>query len=73
MRDLSVEENSAKIIAVLSPQRGYLIIVNSADADKEPLVRSFMIDPSQDRSELLVRETMLSTALTAAMGQKKSL
>ncbi len=54
------------LYALLSDRRGYLIVVSQARAAST--LRTFLIGPAQDRTGLLVRETLVTTALAEATG-----
>lgn len=55
-------ERGDRVYALLSDLRGYLI--GLPDADGTTFTRAFPVGPSQDRKALLVRETLVTTALS---------
>lgn len=58
------DAESSTLYAALSDSRGYLIVLSGK---REPLTyRTFLIGASQDRTSLLAREAMVTTALVAA-------
>ncbi len=54
------------LYALLSDRRGYLIVISGAH--EAVTLRTFLIGPAQDRTSLLVRETLVTTALAEATG-----
>lgn len=64
------------LFAMLSRRSGYLIVppvsasggTGGAGSQKASTVRTFLVGPTQHRSELLARETLVSTALTTSLG-----
>ena len=56
--------DQSTLYALLSDSRGYLVVV--APARQASVLRTFLIGGSQDRTGLLVRETLVTTALAEA-------
>jgi len=54
------------LYALLSDRRGYLIVTSGTQ--EASTLRTFLIGPAQDRTALLVRETLVTTALAEATG-----
>lgn len=59
---LPESERTATLFGILSHRRGYLVA--RADAQRAATLRTFLINPAQDRNDLLQREALLTTALT---------
>lgn len=62
-QNVALSEGSHPFFAMLSSRSGYFIVPISSEAQKQPIVRTFLLGPTQDRSELLARETPITTAL----------
>ncbi len=64
----SAGESQQRILfAMLSRRSGYLIIPPApagTDSQKSSIVRTFLVGPKQNRTELLTREVLMTTALT---------
>jgi hypothetical protein len=61
---VSLPEGSHPLFVMLSGRRGYLIITPiSAGTEKASIVRTFLVGPTQQRSELVAREVVVTTAL----------
>jgi hypothetical protein len=67
------------LFAMLSRRSGYLIIPPAgagggpagAGPQKGSMVRTFLVSPTQGRGQLLAREVLVSTAMTASLGPIK--
>jgi hypothetical protein len=67
------------LFAMLSRRSGYLIIPPAgagggpagAGSQKASTVRTFLVSPTQGRGQLLAREVLVSTAMTASLGPIK--
>ncbi|UCG57267.1 MAG: hypothetical protein JSU70_20670 [Phycisphaerales bacterium] len=55
-------QNPATLFGILSDRRGYLVA--RPESQRAATLRTFLINPTQDRNDLLQRETLLTTALT---------
>lgn len=64
-------DDAAAIFALLSDSRGYF--VGSPNGNGVPIMRAFLVGPSQDRKALLSREALVTTALTGASGPARKL
>jgi len=63
-RNLPLAEGLNTLFGLFSRQRGYLLGPVGAGARQEAqIMRTFLVGPTQDRSELLCRETLVTTAL----------
>ena len=60
-------ESDGAVWAVLSDARGYF--VGSPNGDGAPMMRAFLVGPSQDRKALLSREALVTTALAGSSGE----
>ncbi len=59
------------LFAMLSRRSGYLIVPPvpaGTGSQKAPTVRTFLVSPTHGRGQLLAREVLVSTALTASLG-----
>ncbi len=65
--NVSVGEDSHPVFGVLSARNAYMIAFPSLQ--KSPAVRTFLIDPDQDRNELLERQLPVTIALFSAGGE----
>jgi hypothetical protein len=62
--EVQEDTQSSTLYAALSDGRGYLVVLSG---ERKPLTyRTFLIGASQDRTSLLAREAMVTTALAAA-------
>lgn len=61
------DQESGTLCAMLSDSRGYLVSM-PASADGASTLRAFLVGPSQDRTSLLAREAVVTTALAASAG-----
>ena len=70
---------SRTLFAMLSRRSGYLIVPpagargvpTGAGSQKASTVRTFLVSPTQGRGQLLAREVLVSTALSASLGPIK--
>ena len=65
-RNGSADAGEATLYAMLSDARGYF--VSRPSDDGAPMLRAFLVGPSQDRKALLSREVLVTTALANAGG-----
>jgi len=65
--NVSVGEDSHPVFGCLSARNAYMIAFPSSQ--KSPAVRTFLIDPGQDRNELLERQLPVTVALFGAGGE----
>ncbi len=59
-------EHAGTLYGMLSHRSGYLVLPPlgaSEEAQKAPIIRTFMVGPSQDRNQLISREILITTAL----------
>lgn len=64
----SEEGPDGTLFGLLSERRGYLVIP-AGSASKEPVVRTFLVGPTQDKSKLLSQEVLVTTALARGDGR----
>jgi hypothetical protein len=65
-RNVSLSEGLHPLFGMLSHRSGYLVIPPSftgPGSQQTSVVRTFLVSPTQDRSELLAREILMTTAL----------
>jgi len=65
-RNVSLPEGLYPLFGMLSQRSGYLVIPPSSSVpgpQKASVVRTFLVGPTQNRSELLAREILMTTAL----------
>ena len=70
------ESRQQTMFAMLSRSSGYLIIPPApagADSRKSSIVRTFLVGPKQNRTELLTREVLMTTALSQSRGSINTL
>jgi len=61
---LPESQSSATLFGLLSSRRGYF--VTCSGSQKISAMRTFLVGPTQDRNELLTRQTLITTNLTEA-------
>lgn len=65
-RNISSPEGSHPLFGMLSRCSGYLAVPPSstkASSQKTPIMRTFLVGPTQNRNELIAREIVMTTAL----------
>lgn len=62
-RNVSVPEDSHPLFGILSRRNGYFVVPVSSDPKKTSLMRTFLVGPTQSRTEQLAREVYVTTAL----------
>lgn len=75
-KNSSSEPGQENIFGILSDHSGYLIVPQSAVGDEtqqNSTVRTFLVGPRQNRTELLTREILITMALMQSGEPKKSL
>jgi hypothetical protein len=75
---LAKSQEDGTLFAMLSQRNGYLIAppasaggAAAGASQKASTVRTFLVGPTQDRGQLLAREVLVSSALTASLGPIK--
>lgn len=65
-RNMSLPDSQqgANLFGMLSDDRGYFVVLSKSR--QAPKVRTFLVSPTQDRSELLAREALVTTTLTGS-------
>ena len=61
LQNVSLPEDSRSLFGMLSRRSGYFI--GFAESQKTPAVRTFLVNPAQDRGDLLAREVLVTAAL----------
>jgi hypothetical protein len=61
--NVTLSEDFRPIFCVLSRRSGYFVVPHSTAARNEGLMRTFLVSPTQNRSELLAREVPVTTTL----------
>jgi cell division protein FtsL len=70
----SDQHRQGTLYAMLSGRSGYLIAPPSSGGPrKSSLVRTFLVGPKQNRTELLIREVLMTSALSQSDGPIKNL
>lgn len=62
-KNLSLAEDLHPFFGILSYRNGYLIVPPKTGTAKRSTMRTFLVGPRQDRSKLLAREVLLTSAL----------
>ena len=62
-RNVSVPEDSHPLFGILSRRSGYFVVPVSSDTKQTSLMRTFLVGPTQSRTEQLAREVYVTTAL----------
>ncbi len=65
-RNVSLPEGSHPLFGMLSHRSGHLVIppsLSGPSSQKTSIMRTFLVGPTQNRSELLAREIVMTTAL----------
>jgi hypothetical protein len=62
-RNVSVPEDSPALFGILSRRSGYFVVPVSSDPKQTSLMRTFLVGPTQSRTEQLAREVFVTTAL----------
>ena len=62
-RNVSLPDDRHTLFGVLSRRSGYLVDPSAGAGHEGPMVRTFLVGPAQDRSELFSREVLITTAL----------
>ncbi len=62
-RNVSVPEGSHPLFGILSRRSGYFVVPVSTDQNQASLMRTFLVGPTQSRTEQLAREVYVTTAL----------
>ena len=65
--NVSVGEDLHPVFGVLAARSAYMIAFPSSQ--KSPAIRTFLVDPNQDKTELLERQLPVTVALFAASGE----
>jgi hypothetical protein len=55
-------QQGMNLFGMLSDRRGYFVVLSKSQ--EAPKVRTFLVGPAQDRTELLAREALMTTTLT---------
>ena len=62
-QNVSLPEDSRPLFCALSRRSGYFVVPVSSGSKETSLVRTFLVGPTQARTELLAREVSVTTAL----------